>query len=73
MQQLLVTGAFMTAFDDPNDMHMSPEELKVAIEEATRLNRPVMAHAHGAEGTPVTAEECVENLGRNQGCCQGRS
>lgn len=48
--KLLVTGAFMTAGDNPNDVHFSPEELKVAFEEAKRRSVPVMAHAHAAEG-----------------------
>lgn len=48
--KLLVTGAFMTAGDNPQDVHFSPEELKVAFEEAERRSVPVMAHAHAAEG-----------------------
>ena len=48
--KLLVTGAFMSTGDNPADVHFSPEELKVAVEEAGRHNMPVMAHAHAAEG-----------------------
>ena len=48
--KLLVTGAFMSTGDNPADVHFSPEELKVAVEEAGRHNVPVMAHAHAAEG-----------------------
>ncbi|MBX7126681.1 MAG: amidohydrolase family protein [Cyclobacteriaceae bacterium] len=48
--KLLVTGAFMTAGDNPQNVHFSPEELKVAVEEATRRDVPVMAHAHSGEG-----------------------
>src|SRR3989442_13636968 len=48
--KLLVTGAFMSTGDNPADVHFSPEELKVAVEEAARHNVPVMAHAHAAEG-----------------------
>jgi imidazolonepropionase-like amidohydrolase len=48
--KILATGAFMTAGDNPRDVHFSDEELRVCVEEATRLGRPVMAHAHAAEG-----------------------
>jgi len=48
--KLLVTGAFMSAGDNPKDVHFSPEELEVAVAEANRLGVPVMAHAHSAEG-----------------------
>lgn len=48
--KLLVTGAFMSAGDSPRDVHLSPEELDVAMAEAKRLSTPVMAHAHAAEG-----------------------
>lgn len=48
--KLLVTGAFMSANDNPRNVHFSPEELRVAVEEASRRDVPVMAHAHGAEG-----------------------
>lgn len=48
--KLLVTGAFMSAGDNPKDVHLSDEELAVAMEEANRLSVPVMAHAHSAEG-----------------------
>lgn len=48
--KLLVTGAFMSAGDNPQDVHLSDEELQVAMEEANRLSVPVMAHAHSADG-----------------------
>lgn len=48
--KILVTGAFMTVGDNPQNVHFSPEELKVAVEEAGRRDVPVMAHAHATEG-----------------------
>lgn len=48
--KILATGAFMTAGDNPRDVHFSDDELRACVEEAARLNRPVMAHAHAAEG-----------------------
>ena len=52
--KLLVTGAFMTAGDNPQNVHFSPEELKVAMDEAARRDVPVMAHAHSAEGIKMS-------------------
>ncbi len=52
--KLLVTGAFMTAGDNPQNVHFSKEELEVAIDEASRRDVPVMAHAHSAEGIKMS-------------------
>ena len=52
--KLLVTGAFMTAGDNPQNVHFSPEELKMAVEEAARRDVPIMAHAHSAEGIKMS-------------------
>lgn len=52
--KLLVTGAFMTAGDNPQNVHFSPEELAVAVDEAKRRDVPVMAHAHSAEGIKMS-------------------
>jgi imidazolonepropionase-like amidohydrolase len=48
--KLLVTGAFMSAGDNPADVHFSDAELAAAVEEAARHRVPVMAHAHATEG-----------------------
>lgn len=48
--KILVTGAFMTVGDNPQNVHFSPEELSVVVEEAARRNIPVMAHAHATNG-----------------------
>lgn len=52
--KLLVTGAFMTAGDNPQNVHFSKEELEVAMDEASRRDVPVMAHAHSAEGIKMS-------------------
>ncbi len=52
--KLLVTGAFMTAGDNPQNVHFSSEELAMAVEEARRRDVPVMAHAHAAEGIKMS-------------------
>ncbi len=48
--KVLATGAFMTAGDNPMQVHFSPEELRALVEEADRLGVPVMAHAHSTAG-----------------------
>ena len=40
----------MSAGDNPRHVHFSPEEIGVAVEEASRRGVPVMAHAHSTEG-----------------------
>ena len=48
--KLLVTGAFESVGDDPRNVAFSPEELRAAIDEASRHGLPVAAHAHATEG-----------------------
>jgi imidazolonepropionase-like amidohydrolase len=60
--KLLVTGAFMTAGDNPRNVHFSAEELKAAVEEAARRDVPVMAHAHAAEGIKMAVKAGVRTI-----------
>jgi len=60
--KILATGAFMSAADDPRDVHISQEELDVVMAEARRLNRPVMAHAHSAEGIKMAVRAGVRSI-----------
>jgi imidazolonepropionase-like amidohydrolase len=60
--KLLVTGAFMSAGDNPKDVHFSQEELEVAVAEANRLGVPVMAHAHSAEGIKMAVRAGVRSI-----------
>jgi len=60
--KLLVTGAFMTAGDNPQNVHFSKEELTVAIEEAGRRDVPVMAHAHSAEGIKMSIKAGAKTI-----------
>lgn len=48
--KVMVTGAFMSVGDNPENVSFSPEELRAAVEEAARHNIPVAAHAHATEG-----------------------
>jgi imidazolonepropionase-like amidohydrolase len=60
--KILVTGAFMTAGDNPKNVHFSPEELKAAVEEASRRDVPVMAHAHATEGIKMAVKAGVRTI-----------
>ena len=60
--KLLVTGAFMSAGDHPEDVHFSPEELRVAVDEAKRHGVPVMAHAHATEGIKQAIRAGVRSI-----------
>ena len=60
--KLLVTGAFMSAKDNPRNVHFSEVELAAAVDEATRRGVPVMAHAHAAEGINMAVRAGVRSI-----------
>lgn len=60
--KLLVTGAFMSAGDNPNNVHFGKKELIMAVEEASRRNVSVMAHAHAAEGIKMAVKAGVRTI-----------
>lgn len=60
--KLLVSGAFMTAGDNPDNVHMSREEVAVAVDEARRRDVPVMAHAHSAESIKLSIREGARTI-----------
>jgi len=60
--KLLVSGAFMSSGDNPRQVHFSPEELRTAVEEATRFGVPVMAHAHSSESIKQAVRAGVRSI-----------
>jgi imidazolonepropionase-like amidohydrolase len=52
--KVLASGAMMSAGNDPNRAHYSPEELAAIVDEASRLGVPVAAHAHSAAGVQAS-------------------
>jgi imidazolonepropionase-like amidohydrolase len=48
--KVLASGAMMSAGNDPNRAHFSPEELAAIVDEGSRLGVPVAAHAHSDAG-----------------------
>jgi len=60
--KLLVTGAYQSVGDDPRNIAFSPEELRAAVEEASRHNVPVAAHAHATEGIKQAVSAGVRSI-----------
>jgi imidazolonepropionase-like amidohydrolase len=60
--KLLVSGAFMSAGDHPEDVHYSEEEVRMAVEEAARHGVPVMAHAHATAGIKLAIRAGVRSI-----------
>lgn len=60
--KVLVTGAFMTVGDNPQNVHFSPDELKALVEEAGRRDVPVMAHAHATNGIKEAVKAGVRSI-----------
>jgi imidazolonepropionase-like amidohydrolase len=60
--KLLVTGAFMSAGDRPEDVHFSEDEVRMAVEEAARHGVPVMAHAHATAGIKLAIRAGVRSI-----------
>ena len=60
--KLLVTGAYQSVGDDPRNIAFSPEELRAAVEEASRHNVPVAAHAHATDGIKQAVAAGVRSI-----------
>ena len=48
--KVMASGGIMSSGDNPLYAQLSPEELKVIVEEATKAERAVAAHVHGKPG-----------------------
>ena len=60
--KILATGAVMSKGIPPGAQQYSDAELAVAVEEATRWDRFVAAHAHGAEGIKAALRAGVRTI-----------
>jgi imidazolonepropionase-like amidohydrolase len=56
------SGGFLSPFDDPNLPHFTVDELEAIVETAADLGRPVMSHAHGAEGIKRAVRAGVRSI-----------
>jgi imidazolonepropionase-like amidohydrolase len=60
--KVMATGGFMTAGSAPWYAQFSTAQLAVIVEEARRVDKPVAAHAHGAEGIKRAVEAGVVTI-----------
>jgi imidazolonepropionase-like amidohydrolase len=60
--KILATGAVLSKGIEPGAQQYSDEELRVAVEEATRWGRYVAAHAHGAQGIKAAIRAGVRSI-----------
>lgn len=60
--KLFLTGGVSSANADVYACTYSPEEIRVAIEEAHRFGRPVAAHCHGGPAVKYAVEAGIDTL-----------
>jgi imidazolonepropionase-like amidohydrolase len=56
------TGGVLSEGDAVGTTQYGPEEMRALVEEATKLERKVAAHAHGAEGIKIAARAGVASI-----------
>ena len=56
------SGGFLSPGDDPMAPHFSEAEVRAIVEAAADLGRPVMSHAHGAEGIKRAVRAGVRSI-----------
>jgi imidazolonepropionase-like amidohydrolase len=60
--KVMATGAVLTPDEQPGAVQYSLEELRAAVEEATRVGKAVAAHAHGIQGIRNAVESGVHTI-----------
>ena len=60
--KLIASGGVLTPGTSPDEAQMTREELRTAVEEASRAGRKVAAHAHGATGMKNAIEAGVHSI-----------
>jgi imidazolonepropionase-like amidohydrolase len=60
--KIVATGGILSVGDAATASQFEEVELKTAVEEATRLGRKVMAHAHGADGLKAAIRAGVASI-----------
>ena len=56
------SGGLISDHDDPHAPHFTEDEVRVIVETAADLGRPVMSHAHGAEGIKRAVRAGVRSI-----------
>jgi imidazolonepropionase-like amidohydrolase len=70
--KLGVTGAVLVQNDVLGATHFSADEIRVAVDEAAKLGRPVAAHAHGIDGIRQAVLSGVHSIEHGTYLYQGR-
>ncbi len=60
--KLCTTGGLLSGTDHPEQAEFSPEEVAVAVAEATGRRKPVMAHAYGGPGLTTAVRAGVRSI-----------
>jgi imidazolonepropionase-like amidohydrolase len=60
--KLSTTGGIVSPHDEPLEPQLSRGEIEVAVEEARRKGRPVMAHAFGGDGLTTAVRAGVRSI-----------
>ena len=60
--KVLATGAVLTPNEIPGAVQYNLDELRVAVEEAAKVGKPVAAHAHGIQGIRNSVAAGVKTL-----------
>lgn len=60
--KIAMTGGFASPGDDPGHTTFSQDEVTAIVETAADLGRPVMVHAHGAEGIKRAVRAGVRSI-----------
>lgn len=60
--KLCTTGGVLSPHDDPRGAELTDEEVAVAVFEAARKGRGVMAHANGGEGLDLAVRNGVRSI-----------
>ncbi|MCU0633539.1 MAG: amidohydrolase family protein [Gemmatimonadaceae bacterium] len=60
--KIVATGGILSVGDAATASQFDDDELRIAVQEATRLGRKVMAHAHGADGLKAAIRAGVASI-----------
>jgi imidazolonepropionase-like amidohydrolase len=65
--KLMASGGAANVGENPDRMHMRPEEIEVAVIEASEAGKPVAVHAHPAKAIQACAEAGVTSVEHAKG------
>jgi imidazolonepropionase-like amidohydrolase len=60
--KVAVSGGVVSPRDSPDDVQLRDDELRMLVEEASALRRPVMAHAHAAAAVKAAVRAGVRSI-----------